>query len=78
MTAQVLEVEAAGKWILWARSDSLGVEEKGIRMLDVEPAEHAVFEGLKVDVLAVARKVAMIGQSIEARAGTSSFIKQSA
>jgi hypothetical protein len=42
-------------------------------VLNVVPAEHAVGKCLEVDVLAVAREVAMVSQSIEAGTGTTSF-----
>lgn len=75
VTTKVRQIEAAGEREFGAGPDGLGVEEKRIGVLDVEPAQHAVFEGLEVDVFAVARKVAVIGQGVQPRAGSAGFVK---
>lgn len=46
-------------------------------MLDVVTGKHTVLQDVEGDVLAVTRDVPMVGQSVESRAGTTSFIKRS-
>jgi len=75
VATKVSQVEAAGKRELGTGPDGLREEKSSIRVLDVEPAQHAVCKGLEVEVLAVAREVAMVGQSVEARAGTTGYVK---
>ena len=51
-------------------------EKESIRVLNVVAAQHARGKFLEIDVLAVARDVAMVGQSVEAGAGTTSWVKR--
>jgi hypothetical protein len=78
VAAKVGQIEADGAWVLGTGPDGLRPKKEGIRVLNVVTVQHARREYLEVDVLAVARKVAMVGQSIEAWAWTTSCIKGSA
>jgi hypothetical protein len=75
VATKVGQVEAVGEWVLGAGPDRLREQKKSIRVLNVVSAEHAVGQCLEVEVLAVARDVAMVSQSIEAGTGPTSFIK---
>jgi hypothetical protein len=75
VATKVGQVETVGEWVLGAGPDRLREEKKSIRVLNVVSAEHAVGKYLEVDVLAVARDVAMVGQSIETGTGTTGSIK---
>lgn len=45
-------------------------------MFNVVTSKHTVLKDLEVDVLAIARDVAMVGQGVETRTGTTSFTEQ--
>jgi hypothetical protein len=76
VTTKVGQIETASERILGAGLDSLCEEDKSIHVLDVVTGKHAVLKDLEVDVLAIARDVAMVGQSVKAGAGTTSFTKR--
>jgi hypothetical protein len=76
VATKVGEVEAAGEGVLRACSNGLREKKKSIRVLDVVAAEHAVGKRVVVEVLAVPREVAMVGQSVEARTRTTSFAER--
>jgi hypothetical protein len=44
-------------------------------VLNVVTGKHAVLKDLEVDVLAITRDVAMVGQGVEAGTGTTGFIE---
>lgn len=76
VSSKICQIEAAGIGILGAGLDSLSEEDNGIQVLNVIAGKHAVLENVECDVLAVARDVPMVGQSVETGAGTTSFVKQ--
>ncbi|KAI6756758.1 hypothetical protein HG530_011356 [Fusarium avenaceum] len=57
-------------------SASLDSECSGIHVFNVVTSKHTVLKDLEVDVLAIARDVAMVGQGVETRTGTTSFTEQ--
>jgi hypothetical protein len=75
VATKISQIEAAGERILGASLDSLCEEDKSIHMLNVVTGKHAVLKDLEVNVLAIARDVAMVGQSVKAGTGTTSFTK---
>jgi hypothetical protein len=77
VATKVSQIEAAGVRVLGAGLDSLCEKNNSIQVLNVVTGKHTVLEDLEGDVLAVARDVPMVGQSVESGAGTTSFIKQS-
>lgn len=76
VATKVGQIEADGAWVFGAGPDGLSPKQESIRILDVVTFQHARGEYLEVDVLAVARKVAMVSQSIEAWAWTTGCIRQ--
>jgi hypothetical protein len=76
VATKVGQVEADGAWVLGTGPDGLRPKKESIRVLDVVTAQHARGKFLEVNVLAVARNVAMVGQSVEAGAGTASCIRR--
>lgn len=75
VATKVSQIEAAGVGVIGASLDSLREEDNSIQVLDVVTGKHTVLEDVEGDVLAVTRDVPMVGQSVESRAGTTSFIK---
>jgi hypothetical protein len=76
MATKVSQVEADSAWVLGTGPDGLRPKKESIRVLDVVTVQHARREYLEVDVLAVARNVAMIGKGVEPGTGTASCIKR--
>jgi hypothetical protein len=76
VTTKVGQVKRAGPGIVGARPDSLSEKKESIAFLDVETSEHSIGKLFQIDVLPVMRKVAMVGQCVEAGAGTTSFIQK--
>lgn len=77
MATKVSQIEAAGVGVIGTSLDSLREEYNSIQVLDVVTGKHTVLQDAEGDVLAVTRDVPMVGQSVESRAGTTSFIKKS-
>lgn len=75
MATKVSQIETASERVLGAGLDSLCKEDKSIHVLNVVTGKHAILKDLEVDVLAIARDVAMVCQSVEAGTGTTSFTK---
>lgn len=76
VSSKICQIEAAGIGILGAGLDSLSEEDNSIQVLNVIAGKHTVFKNVECDILAVARDVPMVGQSVETGAGTTSFVKQ--
>lgn len=77
VATKVSQIEAAGARVIGTSLDSLREEDNSIQVLDVVTGKHTVLQDVEGDVLAVTRDVPMVGQSVESRAGTTSFIKRS-
>lgn len=77
VATKVSQIEAAGVRVIGTSLDSLREEDNSIQVLDVVTGKHTVLQEVESDVLAVTRDVPMVGQSVESRAGTTSFIKRS-
>lgn len=77
VATKVSQIEAAGVGVIGTSLDSLREEDNSIQVLDVVTGKHTVLQDVEGDVLAVTRDVPMVGQSVESRAGTTSFIKRS-
>jgi len=78
VATKVGQVEADGAWVLGTGPDGLRPKKESIRVLDVITVQHARGKFPEVDVLAVSRDVAMVGQGIKSGAGTASCVKRSA
>jgi hypothetical protein len=76
VATKVSQVEADSAWVLGTGPDGLRPKKKSVRVLDVVTGKHARGKFLEVDVLAVASDVAMVCQSIESGAGTTSCVKR--
>jgi len=76
VTTKVGQIEADGAWVLGTGPDGLRPKKESIRVLNVVTAQHARSKFLEVDVLAVARDVAMVGQSVESGTWTASCVKR--
>lgn len=61
VATKVSQIETASERVLGASLDSLCEEDKSIHVLNVVTSKHTVFKDLEVDVLAIARDVAMVG-----------------
>jgi hypothetical protein len=76
VATKVSQIEAACERVLGAGLNGLREKKNSICAFNVVTVEHAVGKYLEVNILAVARDVAMVGQGVEPGAGTTSFVKR--
>lgn len=76
VATKVGQIKADGARVFRTGPNCLRPEEKCVRVFNIVTVQHARDKFPEVDVLAVARNVAMVCKSIEAGTGTASCVER--
>lgn len=76
--AEMVEIEAIGDGIFGVGPHGLREEKDGITFGNVEAIQHGVLEFAQGDFLAIPGEIPMVGQGVEARARSASYLVMTA